>query len=116
MKAYDPTTDFDPSKIYQQYIAAGHEWVDKNAAYQLLKEVKDTLRSTIEARHLDADMSVAKAQTLAKADSMYIDHVKAMVEAQKAADWARVNYDGAKVLADMRRSQISFMKAQAEIL
>ena len=113
MKAhYDPLVDFDPKAIYNAIIKTGEDWADKNSAYQLLKETRDSVRSNLEAGHLKTDKSAAAAKVLAMADEIYREHVKAMVRAQKEADKAKVRYEATRVLGDMRRTQVSLLKEQ----
>jgi hypothetical protein len=51
----------------------------------------------------------------ALADEEYTSFVEGMVQARKAANKARVRYDSAKVLAELRRSQEATRRAEANI-
>jgi inorganic pyrophosphatase/exopolyphosphatase len=44
-----------------------------------------------------------------------MDHLKDLSEARKLASIARVNYDVMKVFIDMKRSELSYSKAEMSI-
>src|ERR1700722_10257489 len=85
--------DFEPYKLAEQLLHHGTDWAEKNGAADLLEETRKTLRSQIAMRFLPDAGSVAKAEMMAEATGDYFEHIKAMVEARKVANTARVQYD-----------------------
>lgn len=95
----------DPEKVYQAILKAGEDWADAEAAAQLLEETRKTVLAECEAR--SESPSIAGKEMLALADPVYKEHVAGMVRARKMANKARVRYDSAKVLGELRRSEES---------
>lgn len=106
-------SDFDPDRIYHQLITAGEEWADKEAAADVLEETKKTLLAEI-GSNLTAG-SVAERERFALASAEYKLHVTKMTSARKEANRARVRYDAMRVLGEMRRTQESTRRAEANI-
>ena len=104
---------FDADKTYEALIRAGEAWADADAAAALLEETKKSLLALLMN---DADASsIAAKEMQALAHPDYKKHVDGMVSARKAANKARVRYDSAKVLAELRRSQEATRRAEASI-
>lgn len=111
MSAREPI-EFDPHKIYFQIVTAGEEWADKDAAADMLSETKKTVLAEI----MNAlQGSAAERERIALADPIFGLHLKNMVAARKEANRARVRYDAVRVLAEMRRTQESTRRAEANI-
>ena len=104
-------SDFSPESIYRQLLQAGEEWADKEAAAEILEESKKTLLAELMGS-VSAD-SKAERERIALADPAYKLHVTNMVTARKAANAARVRYDSARVLAELRRTQESTRRIEA---
>lgn len=107
--------NFEPYKLAHQMCSHGEEWADKNAAAQVLEELRHSVRSQISLRFLPDVGAVSKAEMMAEATQEYIDHIKSMVEARKAANRARVQYDADKAFIDLVRSQESSRRAEMQI-
>jgi hypothetical protein len=105
-------SDFDPEAIYRRLESAGDDWVDKNAAAEILEETKKTV---LAERMNSFHGSTAERERLALADAAYKLHLTNMVTARKEANRARVKYDSVRVLAEMRRTQESTRRAEANI-
>ena len=104
---------FDADKAYDSIVRAGEDWADKQAAADLLEE---TRKSVLAKLMLAADGTTqGQREMLALADDEYTNFVTGMVSARKAANKARVRYDSAKVLAELRRSQEATRRAEASI-
>jgi hypothetical protein len=104
--------DFDPEAIYHKLAESGEEWADKDAAANLLEETKKTLLAELMQGFQGSN---AERERCALADTTYKHHLKTMVAARKEANRARVRYDSMKVLAEMRRTQESTRRAEANI-
>lgn len=100
----------DADQIYQAMTDAGDAWADANAAADLLEETKKSVLAKLMLE--SAAASAAAKEMYALADPNYTAHVEGMVRARKAANKARVRYDSAKVLAELRRSQESTKRAE----
>lgn len=100
----------DPDKIYDELVRAGESWADADAAATLLEETKKSVLAKL-MNEADAT-SIAGKEMYALADPEYRKHVSGMVDARKAATKAKVRYDSAKVLAELRRSQESTRRAE----
>ena len=107
-------SEFDPERIYQNIIAAGEEWADRQAAADLLEET----RKTVLAELMNSEgpgLSMAARESLALSSPTYKLHITNMVVARKEANKARMRYDAVKVLAEMRRSQESTRRAEMRL-
>ena len=99
----------DPQQIYQAILKAGEEWADLDAAATLLEE---TRKSVIAKIVNESEGSIAAREYKALADQDYKNHIESMTKARKAANKARVRYDSARVLAELRRSEESTRRAE----
>lgn len=100
----------DAEKIYDSLVKAGEDWADADAAATLLEETKKSVLAKLmnDAPHA----SIAGKEMLALGTIEYTAHIEGMVRARKAANKARVRYDSAKVLAELRRSEESTRRAE----
>ena len=104
--------EFDPEAIFQRLNDAGEDWSDKDAAANILEETKKTLLAELMQGFQGSN---AERERCALADTTYKHHLKTMVAARKEANRARVRYDSTRVLAEMRRTQESTRRAEANI-
>lgn len=107
--------DFDPNKIYHEIVTAGDEWTDKEAAADLLEETKKSILAELMLDVPAEVTTVAAREARALADPAYKLHLKNMVTARKDANRSKVRYDAVRVLAEMRRTQESTRRAEANI-
>ncbi len=100
----------DSERIYNNLVKAGEDWADAEAAADLLEETRKSVLAKLmnEASHA----SQAGKEMQALADPKYGEFVAGMVSARKTANKARVRYDSAKVLAELRRSEESTRRAE----
>jgi hypothetical protein len=105
--------EFDPTKLYHKMVEAGNDWADKQAAYQVL----DDTRNTVLARLMQASKapSVAAKEIDAKASKEYEQHIKAAQEAQSAALKARVKYDAIRTWIDLQRTRAANERALTKL-
>lgn len=106
------SNDFNPEAIYQKLNETGDAWVDKNAAAELLEETKKSVLAEL-MNALQGPKTEREAKALA--DPTYRLHLTNMVSSRKEANRARVKYDSMRVLAEMRRTQESTRRAEANI-
>lgn len=104
---------FDPDKTFAALVKSGEEWADADAAASLLEE---TRKSVLAKLMLESSGTTSAArEMMALADPKYNDFVSGMVSARRAANKARVRYDSAKTLSELRRSQESTKRAEMNI-
>lgn len=103
----------DPAKLAQSIVARGELWADANGAAELLEETKGTLLAKLLKEHFSEP--AWKADAMAKADARYEDHIKAMVDARRLSNLAKVRYDGAKAMGEFARSAESTRRAEMQI-
>ncbi len=101
---------FDPEVVYKKIADAGEEWADAEAAAAMLEETRKSVLARLMNESTVA--SIAGKEMMALADPEYRRFVEGMVTARKVANKARVRYDSAKVLAELRRSQESTRRAE----
>ena len=92
----------DPTELWKKLVELGEAWADADAAASLLEETRRSVLAEI-ALHSDGK-SVAERETVALSMPAYRDHVRAMVEARRIANKARVNYRAAETWCDMART------------
>lgn len=102
---------FNAETIYAEIVKAGEDWADKDAAAAILEETKKTVLAEL-MNGQPSNLSMAAKESAALADPVYRLHVTNMVAARKAAHKAKVRFDGAKLLADLRRSEESSRRAE----
>lgn len=103
----------DPKHLVERLRLAGEEWSDLDAAANLLEETRSTTLARIMTEW--ADVSVAKAEMLAKADMRYVQHVKDMVEARRMANRAKVRWESGRAFVELARSVESTNRAQMQM-
>ena len=100
----------DPARFAQAIVRKGEAWADAEAAAALLEETRKTVLASEMAKQ--GDMPVSKAEMHALASDVYRQHVASMVEARRAANKARVGYDGAKAMMELARSAEATRRAE----
>lgn len=104
---------YDPNELHGRFVELGSDWADKDAAANLLEETK---KSVLGKTFLAAEgKSVAEREYLALSNPGYVDHLKAMVEARKQANLARVRFDAARTWFDAARTIEATRRAEASI-
>ena len=102
-----------PARLAGSIVSRGEMWGDLNGAANLLEETRGTLLAKLLKEHFD--QPAWKAEALAKSDPRYEEHIKAMVDARRLADIARVRYDGAKAMGEFVRSAESTRRAEMQM-
>lgn len=109
----DENLPLNADRLAAAIAKAGEAWADAEAAAQLLEETKKSMLA--KAMNDSGASSIAAKEMVALASEEYVDFVKGMVKARAAANKARVRFDSAKILAELRRSQESTRRAEAQI-
>jgi hypothetical protein len=103
----------NPDEIHERLRLAGEEWADKDAAANALEEMKHTILA--EFTNQAVGSSAAEKKSLALAEPAYKLHLTSMVAARKEANRAKVRYDTGKIWAELKRTQESTRRAEANI-
>jgi len=101
----------DADKIAAELSARGMAWADANAAAEALEETKPTVLAQLAAEQIGTGKSAAAADTMAKADDRYLEHIQKMVDARKAANRARIRWDTYKAYVELLRTNASTDRA-----
>lgn len=102
--------------VHARLVALGTDWAEKDAAAQLLDETRRSVRAQIAMSYMVEAKTAAKAELMAEADERYVDHVKAMVEAKRKSNIARVNFDAAKAWLELLRTKEASRRAELQAL
>lgn len=106
----------NPDEIYRRLVDTGEDWADKNAAADLLEESKKAVLAEMVVVLLPNCKSVTEADTRALGSKQYREYLTAMVAARRAANRARVTYDSAKTLAELRRTEAATRRAEMQLV
>lgn len=99
----------NPNEVYERLVTLGDEWSDANCAADLLEETKKTLMAQLFIQSKQS--SVAAKEMEALQSKPYIEHIKAMVDARRRANRAKVKYDSARVYSELLRTQAANERA-----
>ena len=108
MKLGDKSLNSDMA--YEALIESGNDWADKDAAANTFEEHKKSVLAKL--KNESGEKSDAAKETIALCHTDYLEHITMMVEARRVANRAKVRYDSAKTLAEMRRSEESTRRAE----
>ena len=89
--------EFDNRPWSEIYRVAGEDWVDKEAAAQLLEDTKSSVMAQKQA--LYGDIPVNKAEQKVKASKEWEDHIKKIVAARQAANHAKIHLEYVRMAA-----------------
>jgi len=102
-------SNFNPTEIYRQLVESGDAWAEADALARQLEELRKPLLNNLKTQ--SAEKSDAARETEAYADSEYKQHVEAMCSARLKANKTLVKYNAMKVLAELRRTEQSNIRA-----
>ena len=100
----------DIDKLCHDAEEAGIAWADAKAAYEALEQTRKTVLAQGVKSHMGSG-AYNKAETLALADESYLEFLKRLVHAGRAADRARVRYDVMKTRIELLRTNASTERA-----
>lgn len=100
----------NPDQIYLKLEKAADEYADKESAASLLEEMKHTVLSQCAADW--PEDSMASAESKARRDPRYIQHLHDMVTARKEANKAKARYYSIQTWIDLTRTKESTERAK----
>jgi len=101
----------DVDTLCDEAEAAGLTWADASAAADALEQTRKSVLAHSMAGYLQEGMPSNKAETLALAEESYLEFVRRMVAARKAADRAKVVYEIKKTRIELIRTNASTERA-----
>jgi len=104
--------NFDPDKSAAELSSRGISWAELDGAYKALDDATKSILSDIAGR---SEGSEASKEREARASDGYRSHLKSLSEARTLAAIAKVNYDVYKTWIDMKRTELSYQKAEMGI-
>lgn len=104
-----------PLDLANKMVRLGEDWVDKNAAADLLEESRKSIRAKIALESLKEGGTLGKAELIAESSKEYQSHVEAMIIARKLSNIAKINLDAHRVLIDMTRTLESTKRAEMNL-
>ena len=105
---------FDVDRLYADLLETGETWADAQAAADLLTETRKPLLAELATQAMEK--SEAARERLALAAPTYYQHVVKMVDAQHAANRAKVRYVAVQTLAEMLRTKESTRRAEMNMV
>ena len=102
-----------PEHMAHELSRRGHEWADKHAAAEVLEQtIKSILAEIAQDYRQSGKTSMTEAESLARADKRYRQHVAEMVAARREANKARVNFDVYRSFIEMARTKEATQRAE----
>lgn len=101
---------FNPTEITERLRLAGEEWADKNAAAQMLEDVKKVIFAKLCNASLEKTVSAKENDAYARAS--YLEHITKMVEARREADRAKVKWITGQAYIELVRSKEATNRAE----
>lgn len=92
----------NPHEVYEKLVTAGDDWANKNAAAEILEEVKKVELARL-MNGLEGSQASKEQQALS--DPLYRAFLARMVDARKEANKAKVKYESAKMFAELLRTK-----------
>lgn len=114
MNAHAPTARAFADRVVattERLIEVGEVWADLHAAAEMYEETRKSVLGKL-ALEFAQSMPMNKAEHAAYDAPEYREHVKAMVEARRKANRARVRWDVGRTHADLMRSVESTKRAE----
>ena len=99
----------NPDDIYRTLVEAGEAWAEAQHLAEHYEETKKTLIAQLATA--SGEPSVAGREAYALRHPSFIQHTEDMVDARRQANKAKVRYDSAKILAELRRTQAANERA-----
>ena len=105
----------DPNKAYHELMQTGADWADKHAAFHVLDSTTKSVLASCAKEHMERGDSAAKADTYARCDTRYTEHLTAVSAARKAELHAKVKYDSVRALVELRRTEAATLRSEMQL-
>lgn len=107
--------DFDPDKIRERLLVVGEDWADKKSAFEALNDLTKTVLADVTANYIQSCASKAESEVRALGDRIYKEHLAGKAAARKEWLRAEVKWKTGVLWAELRRTQESTRRAEANI-
>ena len=104
--------NFDPDKVAHELSVRGKSWAEKDAQYRALDDATKSILCEIAGK---MDGSEASKERSARASADFNQHLTDLADARTLAALAKISYDVYKTWIDMKRSELSYQKAEMGI-
>ena len=104
--------NFVPDKVAAELSKRGQAWASADSQYRAFDESTKSILSKIAG---EAEGSEAAKDRYARGSDEYQDHLQRLADSRLKALAAKVNYDVYRVWIDMKRSELSYNKAEMQI-
>ena len=104
--------NFDPDKVAHELSVRGKSWAEKDAQYRALDDATKSILCEIAGK---MDGSEASKERSARASADFYQHLTDLADARTLAAVAKISYDVYKTWIDMKRSELSYQKAEMGI-
>lgn len=101
--------DFDPDQVAHELSKRGLAWVEADSQF---KAFDDATKSILSRLAGEQDGSEAAKERSARASEQFKEHLQNLADARFKAAASRVNYDVYRIWIDMKRSELSYHKAE----
>lgn len=98
----------------EKYRLAGEDWSDKDAAANLLEDLKSAMMAQWQTEL--GDIPVNRAEQIVKASARWIKYVTDAVEARRVANWALVNRKTIEMRAMEQHSVEANQRTELKVL
>lgn len=104
----------EPEVLYDQLRAMGEAWADADSAYRLLDDTTKTVLAEceIEAKADTENTTQAALERAGRVANKYREHLRALGEARRVANRARVNFDALQAYIELMRSKAAYERAE----
>ena len=104
--------DFNPDKVAQELRVRGESWAETDAQYRALADATKSILCEIAGQ---MDGSEAAKERAARASDGFKKHLQELADARTLAAIAKISYDVYKTWIDMKRTELSYQKAEMGI-
>ena len=101
------------SPLSEQYAEIGAQWVDADAAAEILEQVKSAFLS--QRMQLMAGQPLNRAEAMVKSSPEWRDYIEKMVNARKRANLLKVQMDTIKMRASEWQNEEANNRIQARL-
>jgi hypothetical protein len=105
----------DPNRLIDDLVKRGEAYADLDAAASVMEETKGSVLGQMVEAYIKSGKSATAAEHMAKASSMYQQHVAKMVEARRMALRAKVNYEAQQTYIELRRTEAATQRAEMRL-
>ena len=104
--------NFDPDKVAHELSVRGKSWADKDAQFKALDAATKSILGQIAGK---MDGSEASKERAARASDEFQNHLQELAEARTLSLIAKISYEVYRTWIDMKRTELSYQKAEMNL-